>query len=177
MARSDCEGNEFFRHVYATTPFGQLSAVAPFLTTRTDYNFAVRAEDKAGNYETGLHFLLKATAASFSTDVAPILSSRCGACHDFSTVARIVGVKSQINWPCPADPNAGCTLELIDAANPELSAIYRKVNPPNQKTAPFSDAIPNEYTGLQEPRDTIDKLSPPEDDALRVWIVQGAFGN
>jgi hypothetical protein len=178
MIRTDCEGSDFFHHVFATTDFGVLSAIPQFLTTRTDYFFYVRAEDRAGNVETGLHSLLKATATSFRDDVAPILSSRCGACHDFSSVARLVGVASQINWACPTgDPNKGCALDLVEPTAPEFSAIYRKVNPPNQKTAPFSDAVPNEYSGLQEPRDTSDKLSPPEDDALRVWIVQGAFGN
>jgi hypothetical protein len=52
-----------------------------------------------------------------------------------------------------------------------------RINPPNLKTSPFSDSVPNEYGGLQEPRDTQDKLSGSEDDAIRTWIAQGAAGN
>jgi hypothetical protein len=177
MVQTDCQDADFYRHVVAVSDFGVLTLVAPSLNSRTAYFVYVRAEDRAGNVETGSHFVLQATATSFATDVLPILSARCTACHDFTRTANIVGKASLLNVPCAADPNNGCFLSYAEPGKPEQSAIYRKINPPNLKTAPFSDAVPNEYSGLQEPRDTVDKLSGAEDDAIRTWIAQGAISN
>jgi hypothetical protein len=177
MTQTDCEGTDFFRHVVLTTGYNALSATPAFLTVRTDYFFLVRAEDKAGNVSASAPFVRRATPTSFLINVRPILSSRCGACHDFSYVSALEA-PTQINWACPTAPiEDGCPLILIEPGKPEFSAIYRKVNPPNLKTSPFSASVPNEYGGLQEPRDTPDKLTGAEDDALRTWIAQGATAN
>lgn len=178
MIQSDCEGTDFFRHVVLTTGFGAVSAAAGFLVPRTDYHFFVRAEDRAGNVSASPPFVRLASATSFVLNVLPILAARCSACHDFREVSSIVNRTSQINWACPTgDPFKGCPLDLIEPGQPEFSAIYRKINPPNLRTSPFSASVPNEYGGLQEPRDTLDKLTGAEDDAIRTWIQQGALAN
>ena len=176
MAQSDCQGADFFRHVVATTSFGTVAATVQFLTVRTSYAFVVRAEDRAGNVAAAPPAVNQATPTSFSVNVLPILAARCGACHDFRDAAVLLGA-SHMDWACPEKPIDGCRLNFVEKNKPELSAIYRRVNPPNLRTSPFSASVPNEYGGLQEPRDTQDKLTGAEDDILRTWIVQGAEAN
>jgi hypothetical protein len=178
MTQTDCQGADFFRNVVLTTPFGAVNGTAQFLTPRTDYFFVVRAEDRAGNVSAPAPFVRLATATSFAANVLPILAARCGACHDFRDALILTATDTQMNWACPTgDPDKGCRLKQVEKGKPELSAVYRRVNPPNLKTSPFSASVPNEYGGLQEPRDTPDKLTGAEDDALRTWIAQGASGN
>jgi hypothetical protein len=76
------------------------------------------------------------------------------------------------------DPEKG-TLTLVNPGNPELSLLYRRLNPPGLQASPFSAATPNNYSGPQEPRDGsgqyVFPLSGAEDGAIRDWIKQGAF--
>ena len=70
-----------------------------------------------------------------------------------------------------------CLLPLVDPGHPELSLLYRRVNPLGLNTPPFASDELNTYSGIREPRDTIQKLTSEEDSILLDWITQGALGN
>jgi hypothetical protein len=178
---ADCRGASFNTHVAAVTAFGTTNTVLANLTPHTPYYVFVRAEDRSGNLEVADHEQARATAASWKTNVKPILFSRCIACHaTYDNPSAFVGVPSGFyeDQACGAVPLPdGCPLKLIDPGRPEFSLIYRKVNPLNLSTPPFSLTVPNAYSKLQMPRDTGAKLTGPEDDIIRDWITQGALAN
>jgi hypothetical protein len=186
-AQSDCTGSSFASHIVATTAFGSTSVTVSNLTPRTTYSLNIRAEDNAGNVETADHLKTATTATSWSANVRQILFDRCVACHDYQNHATIFNVEGSLldDAACsgPIDAFVGCQLKLIDPGQtgqrgrPEFSIIYRKVNAFGLKVAPFSTAVPNNYQGAHEPRDTPDKLSGEEDDILRDWIEEGATAN
>lgn len=180
VKQSDCAGSAFASHIAATTAFGTTSAVLSNLTSRTSYFIDVRAEDHAGNLETTDHFTVGTTPVSWATDVSKILFDRCVACHEYQVHAAIYNVAGNLLDPkgCSADAGInGCQLKLIDPGRPAFSIIYRKVNPFGLKSNPFSASVPNQYNGAEEPRDTPDKLSADEDQALLDWINDGAYAN
>jgi hypothetical protein len=185
-----CLGAEFTKHIrtpLATTPpegWGVTSLTLDGLVPRTTYFVYVRAEDRAGNMETGNHFQAASTATSFSTNVLPILQDRCNSCHDFS-ILKTVNVEGgyadpNVGTPCQGGTGTGC-LKIVDPNDPELSLLYRKINPLGLQTPPFSSTIPNRYSGSREPRTgsglSVIPLSGAEDGAIRDWIEQGAFAD
>lgn len=178
--QADCIGASFTSHLNATTVFGATSAVVKSLTPRTAYFVNVKAEDHGGNLETADHFVQGTTPTSWATNVSSILFDRCIACHDFNIHAAIFNIPGNLvdpNCTSAGDAFNACQLNLIDPGKPEKSIIYRKVNEFGLKTAPFKPSAPNTFNGLQEPRDTPDKLTGEEDDTLRDWITQGAVAN
>ncbi|MCA9632636.1 MAG: fibronectin type III domain-containing protein [Myxococcales bacterium] len=173
----DCEGAAFDDHIRATTNFGETTARLTNLASRTLYNVYVRAEDMSGNFETGNHSTAVTTSVSYRFDILPLWRDQCNGCHSFqhSTTVNVPGGF--------VDPDVSSTsgLPLILPFQPENSLIYRRINPEGLTTAPFSASKPNDYQGLQEPRDgnglTSSPLSGAEDGLIREWIEQGAFAN
>lgn len=181
---TDCQGASFISHVAATTGFGVKAAPLNYLDPRTQYGVFVRAEDRAGNLETGDHTAQAVTATSWSKNVSSILFDRCIACHDFEQPAAIINVRGSATDPAACPPQdkldstfGACQLKLIDPFRPQFSIIYRRVNLLGLETSPFSATVPNNYEGPLEPRDTADKLSGDERDVLLDWINQGALAN
>jgi hypothetical protein len=196
QVQANCVGAAFNSHIRVTTAFGATATDLTGLFSRTDYFVAVRAEDRAGNVETADHTTQARTATSWFKDVQPLLFIKCISCHSgedrnvpdgrdvqgFDKLSDIVGVKSSTidDAACAGGPHPpdGSVLDLIDdEGRPEFSLIYRKINAFTLKTPPFSDTVPNLYTGLQEPRDTGGGFTSDEDLAVREWIEQGALGN
>ena len=186
VTASDCQGSSFVDHIIATTNWGVTNAALTLLTPRTAYSVYIRPEDRSGNLENADNFSTGKTATSWSLNVQPILFGRCIACHDnYDEPAAIVGVGSAFieAQACAASGNSNvadsgaCLVKLIDPTRPEYSYIYRKVNPLNLATSPFSPAAPNSYDGLQMPRDTSGVLGADDDDIIRTWIEQGASAN
>jgi hypothetical protein len=193
--QSDCQGAAFAAHVAATTAYGTLTARLSFLQPRTSYFVYVRAEDRAGNLESADHFAPRTTATAWTQNVKPILFNRCISCHDFDNAANLVGVGSTYLQSPTEKPSCTvlekpedgfCRLKIVDQVvtsgqptigRPEFSYLYRRINPLGLTTPPFSAAVPNQYSGAREPRDTIEKLSVEEDRILLDWITQGALAN
>jgi hypothetical protein len=186
--KSDCTGSNFISHVALTTAPGINKGSVLNLDPRTSYFVAVRAEDAAGNLEpSDDHVTLASTHTSWTVNAQPILFNRCVSCHDYDDASAIIDVYTGFVQPptetqtCvkPPDgnggPYAGCPLKLIDRTRPEFSMIYRRVNPLGLTTPPFSPAVPNNYRGAREPRDTTEKLTAEEDDILLDWISQGGL--
>jgi hypothetical protein len=169
---SRCVGAAFMNNVRATSDWGETSLAIDNLLSRTQYFVYVRAEDLSGNVELGSHSATRNTLTSWVKDVQPILTAKCLSCHDFG-IARLVNVLGGY-----VDPDLG-TLSLVSPGAPELSLLYRRLNPLGLQASPFSAATPNNYSGPQEPRDGsgqyVFPLSGAEDGAIRDWITQGAF--
>lgn len=169
---SRCVGAAFLSNVRATTDWGETSISIGSLLSRTQYFVYVRAEDRSGNIEFGSHGATRSTLTSWLRDVQPILTQKCLSCHDFG-IPRLVNVLGGY-----VDPVKG-TLSLVNPGDPELSLLYRRLNPLGLQANPFSAATPNNYSGPQEPRDGsgqyVFPLSGAEDGAIRDWIKQGAF--
>ncbi len=173
----DCEGTKFDQHIRVTTNYGETTARLTNLASRTLYNVYVRAEDMSGNFETGNHSMALTTAVSYRFDILPLWRDQCNGCHSFqhSTTVNVPGGF--------VDPDVSSTsgLPLITPFQPENSLMYRRINPEGLTTSPFSSSKPNDYAGLQEPRDgnglTSSPLSGAEDGLIREWIEQGAFAN
>jgi hypothetical protein len=169
---SRCVGAAFTSHVRATSDWGETSLSIGNLLSRTQYFVYVRAEDRSGNLEFGSHSATRSTLTSWVKDVQPILTEKCLSCHDFS-VPRLKDVLGGY-----VDPVKG-NLTLVNPGDPELSLLYRRLNPAGLQASPFSAATPNNYSGPQEPRDGsgqyVFPLSGAEDGAIRDWIKQGAF--
>jgi hypothetical protein len=183
--QTDCTGAKFASHVAVTTAFGTTSATLDYLAPRTKYFVDVRAEDRAGNVEATDHIAPAVTATSWKRNAAPVLFNHCVSCHDYDTPTKTVGVtggyvQTSTETPsCTTLPKDSptCILNLVHPGHPEFSLIYRRINPLGLTTAPFSQAGPNLYTGVREPRDTIAKLTTDEDAIVREWIEQGAFAS
>lgn len=179
--QSDCTGSSFLTHLSTTTTFGATTGTVSNLTPRTAYFVNVRAEDHAGNLETQDHFVQRTTPTSWAANVKDILFDRCIACHDYNVHPAIVNIPGNLlDQAACAGGDAGtngCQLKLVDPNRPEFSILFRKINAFGIKTDPFTPKIPNQFNGLQEPRDTPDKLTPEEIDTIRDWIQQGAFAN
>ncbi len=184
QTKSDCTGSNFSAHVALTTGYGVVKGSATFLDPRTTYFVFVRAEDKAGNVTTDdTHFVQGTTATSWSVNVEPVLFNHCISCHDYNTTTNMINVLSSYvqgmnEAPACAVPPANlqyCQLKLIDPTRPQYSLIYRRVNPLGLTTPPFSAALPNQYSGAREPRDTHTTLTAEEDGILLDWISQGAL--
>ncbi len=193
-SQSECVGNEFYRHIHSTTTAGTLAINLDGLAPRTDHYVYIRPEDAAGNILTDANFVIARTATSWTANVKPLLESRCVACHsggihpdvdldagvdggaaerpDFGNINSLVRVSSY------ADESVGTErLPFIDQnGRPEMSLIYRRINPLGFEGAPFSAGLPNTYVGPQEPRND-SAFTGDEDDILRSWIEQGANGN
>lgn len=178
--QADCLGSAFNRHIRASSPYGATNMVVGGLTSRTRYFVYLRAEDRAGNIETGLHGTSRTTATSFMYDVQPILNDKCNGCHSFA-LGTMVDVPG--GYADPRLPATESGLKLVDPGKPELSLIYRRINPRGLALAPFSASFPNLYaeSSIQEPRDGAGTrtvpLSGAEDGAIRDWILQGAKGD
>ncbi len=171
---ADCMGTEFDKHVRATSAWGATSLGLTGLSPRTLYHVYVRAEDRSGNVETGDHSAQQLTATSYSQNVLPIWEDRCNGCHNFDYLKTVDVLGGYI------DPVYG-NLKLVDKGRPGFSLIYRRINPQGLQTSPFSATVPDNYAGLQEPRDgtglSFTALSPAEDGAIRDWIKAGAYAN
>ncbi|MBX3181446.1 MAG: fibronectin type III domain-containing protein [Polyangiaceae bacterium] len=180
---SRCLGASFNRHIRATTEFGMTNARLTNLLSRAVYHVFVRAEDRSGNLETGNHSASAATPVSYRYDILPLWRHACGGCHSFShaTTVLVPGGFVDPNVTPPFCGAEGCGLPLVWPGQPENSMIYRRINPRGLTTAPFSPAAPNDYVGVQEPRDGAGTLSNPltgaQDGLIRDWIEQGAFAN
>jgi len=178
---ADCVGTSFQSHLVATTAFGAVTANIPNLTPRTTYVFSVRAEDHGGNMETLGHTTQGTTPTSWARNVTDILFNRCIACHDYNVHPAIVNIPGTLldDAACPGVDSGtnGCQLKLVDPGRPQFSIIYRKINAFGLQSAPFSSTAPNQFNGLQEPRDSTDKMTPEEIDTLHDWIKEGAFAN
>jgi hypothetical protein len=198
---ANCVGSEFANHIRTVTDWGVTSATPALMDSRTRYYVYVRAEDRAGNMETGNHTGFATTLTAWSRDVQPLLYQKCGSCHDYYvSPVNLVGVSSSFIDPklnpsteigtvrvCTGTNNSNCTdqpgqvsrIKLVRTGHPELSSLYRRINHLGSTLAPFSGAVPNNYSGTQEPRDganlTFTPLAPQEDAAIRDWITQGAF--
>jgi len=186
---SNCLGAEFGKHV--RTPlagaqpdgWGVTNITLDELIPRTIYFVYVRAEDRSGNMETGNHVAQITTGTSWVANVEPLLLDRCNSCHNFSvvTLKNVEGgyVDPGVGTICQAG-GTGC-LKLVDPGRPELSLVYRKINPSGLQTPPFSPTIPNRYSGSREPRTgsglSVTPLSGAEDGMIRDWIEQGAFAD
>lgn len=172
-----CEGTSFDSHVRVSTAYGATTARLRDLASRTTYHVYVRAEDQSGNFETGNHSASRTTAVSYQFDVLPLLRDSCNGCHSFqhSTIVDVPGGYVDVSF----DATRG--LPFIYPNEPENSLIYRRLNPKGLTTSPFSASKPNDYTGLQEPRNgnglNSTPLSGAQDGLLREWIEQGAFAN
>jgi hypothetical protein len=189
----NCLGSSFLKHLYTVTDFGVDPTQGITLTglrSRTRYFVYVRAEDRSGNLETGAHGGAATTPTTFSGDVEPILRHKCSSCHDYSSPQLVVSKPSGFEEPdglCSTKvvlPDGMSTVAVpvlcvVSAGKPELSMLYRKVNPLHLETAPFSASVDNNYTGLQEPRDGAEQITLPlsgsEVGAIRDWITQGAY--
>jgi hypothetical protein len=178
---ADCVGSAFQSHLAFTTAFGAVTARIANLIPRTTYVFNVRAEDHAGNMETSDHTTQGTTPTSWATNVKDILFNRCIACHDYNIHPAIVNIPGTLldNAACGnVDTGTnGCQLKLIDPGRPQFSIIYRKINAFGLEALPFSQTNPNQFNGLQEPRDAPETFTPDEIDILRRWIEQGAYAN
>jgi hypothetical protein len=203
--QADCIGSSFNQHIYATSAAGDVFMDLHGLLSNQRYYVYVRAEDQAGNDDTGNHFDTNVTPVSFQTDVAPVFFDRCNGCHTFGpSTNTIVGVRgsyvdNRIPLNCNCDPltltptayqkciadcnTAAGGLALVQPGEPQNSLIYRRINPLKLTLPPFNvpPIVSNLYTGPQEPRDAqgnlTDPLSAAEDGAIRDWITQGAFAN
>lgn len=171
---SNCMGTEFLTHIRASSGWGATGITLSGLLPRTDYFVYVRAEDRSGNMETGNHSGQQRTATSYSQNVLPIWEDRCNGCHSFDYLTTVNVTGGYV------DPTYG-SLSIVDPGKPELSLMYRRINPVGLETAPFSATTPNHYSGTQEPRDgsglSFTPLSGDEDGAIRDWITQGATAN
>ncbi len=172
---SDCQGTEFANHIRATSNWGATTLTVGGLLSRTTYFAFVRAEDRDGNMETGEHLAQAKTATSYFDDVQPIWLEKCNSCHSFDP-------NKVVNVPVGyIDPLWGDQVKLVVPGKPEFSLMYRRINPKDLQTPPFSAAVPNTYSGSQEPRDgsglSVDPLSGQEDGVIRDWITQGATAN
>ncbi|HWZ92886.1 MAG TPA: fibronectin type III domain-containing protein, partial [Polyangiaceae bacterium] len=198
---TNCVGSEFASHVHTVTDWGVTAATVPLLDSHTRYYVYVRAEDRGGNMETGNHSGFATTLTAWSRDVQPLLYQKCGSCHDYYvSPVNLVGVSSSFIDPrlnpsteigtvrvCTGTNNSSCSdqpgqvsrIKLVKPGHPELSSLYRRINHLGTTLAPFSGAVPDNYSGTQEPRDganlTFTPLTPLEDAAIRDWITQGAF--
>ncbi len=178
-----CLGANFNLHIRATTAFGTTTARLTNLASRTVYHVFIRAEDRSGNLETGNHSASAATPVSYRYDILPLWRHACGGCHSFSHATTVL-VPGGFVDPDVAPPFCGaegCGLPLVWPGQPENSMLYRRINPVGLTTPPFSAADPNDYVGVQEPRDGAGTLSSPltgaQDGLMRDWIEQGAFAN
>ena len=198
---TNCVGAAFGNHVRTVTDWGVSNATTLLLDSRTRYYVYVRAEDRGGNMETGNHAAFATSLTAWSRDVQPLIYQKCGSCHDYYvSPVSLNGVSSSFIDPklnpsteigtvrvCTGTNNTVCTdqpgqvsrIKLVKPGHPELSSIYRRINHLGTALAPFSGAVPNNYSGLQEPRDgaslTFTPLSPDEDAKIRDWITQGAY--
>jgi hypothetical protein len=183
--KTDCSGTAFASHIAATTDYGILKAKISYLDTRTTYFVYVRAEDRSGNLETKDHLIPATTATSWVTNAKPILFNHCVSCHDYDMASVMVGVGSSYVQVPGEDPScttvpkdfSACPLQLVDPGRPQFSLVYRRINPLGLTTPPFTSTAKNLYSGVREPRDTVEKLSAEEDSILLDWITQGAFSN
>jgi hypothetical protein len=197
--QADCIGVQFNQHIYATSAAGDVFMDLHGLISNQRYYVYVRAEDLAGNDDTGNHFDTAVTPVSFQTDVAPVFFDRCNGCHSFgpstNTIVNVLGSYVDNRLPsgcgCATGDQAcidncvakGGGLALVLPGQPQNSLIYRRINPLKLTLPPFNVApvVSNLYTGPQEPRDAqgnlTDPLSAAEDGAIRDWITQGAFAN
>lgn len=182
--KSDCTGSNFATHLALTTGYGATKGSLTFLDPRTSYFVFLRAEDKAGNVTTDdIHFTQGTTATSWSLNVQPVLFDHCISCHDYNIAANMINVlSSYVEQPsevpaCATLPKDSiyCQLKLVDPGKPEVSLLYRRVNPLGLTTPPFSSTVPNLYSGAREPRDTHTSLTAEEDGILLDWISQGAL--
>lgn len=92
---------------------------------------------------------------SFSTDIAPILMTRCSACHQW-THGTLVGQTGSMSG-CSGQP-------LVVAGNASMSHMYLKVT---NDPAKCGGAMPQGTSGL----------GAPETDKIRSWIQAGAPNN
>jgi hypothetical protein len=188
----DCLGTAFAKHIRATSDWGATSLTLTGALPRTRYFVYVRAEDRSGNFETGNHSGIVVSRTGWSANVQPLLLDRCNGCHGFLSATQLNDVPSSYidpNLPTryaiividgvPTQVPVG--MPLVWPGRPEASYIYRKINPLGLQAPPFSAAIPNNYSGLREPRDgsnlTYTPLSQQEDSILRDWIAEGALGD
>lgn len=184
ITESDCQGSAFVSNIWASSDFGDTSITLNNLTPRTAYFIYVRAEDRSGNFETGNNSTSIVTNTSWLRNVLPIFQDKCNGCHQFDAISRVRRVPTSFvdpNYPgYPAGGTNGSGLFLADPMRPETSMIYRRINPKDLTTFPFTASQPNLYVGLREPRDgtglSFEALSVEEDAIILEWIQQGAFG-
>jgi len=177
---TDCLGESFLSHVYASSGLGATQFDLTGLLSRTHYFVYVRAEDEAGNLSKTDQGSAATTPTSYSRDVAPIFFDKCNGCHDpaFSVLTTVKVAGGYVDTRLPPSPNG---LSLIEPGKPQESLIYRRINPLGLTVAPFSAALSDLYRGPQEPQNAqkifAGPLSGAEDGAIRDWITQGAFAN
>lgn len=96
---------------------------------------------------------------SYRTDVLPILSRECFACHGPDEVARKGGFR--LDLPSPA-PNHGKTRRALVPGNPSASEMYRRITS-------TSDTL------KMPPPEVGHRLKKADVATLRIWIEQGAI--
>jgi hypothetical protein len=130
--------------------------------TSTDKQ-AVQAEKSVEQEETAIQ-----SEVSFATDVAPIFSAKCNACHHPDNAVKVdltrpfhpeLGLINRPNsWTKSSRP------VLVVPGDPEASALIWKVEQTELELKVDGDPMPWH----------IDPLTEGELDSLRQWILQGA---
>lgn len=155
----------------ATTAYGATNYTITGLVARQAYSVSLRAEDAAGNVETGSNWGSATTATSYSTFLAPIwttaaASGGCaGGCHSFSfTYAGLTTGYSSFKTNAPT-----CTtgaLPLVVPGSPFGSAVYRKMTGNFAGTCVSGTRMPSGGT----PNSLYEAY-------VNEWITQGAWDN
>lgn len=155
----------------ATTAYGATNHTITGLSSRQAYSVSVRAEDAAGNVETGGNWGSATTATSYTTFLSPIwttapASGGCaGGCHSFSfTYAGLTAGYSSFKTNAPT-----CTtgaLPLVVPGSAFGSALYRKMTGNFAGTCVSGTRMPSGGT----PNATYETY-------VNEWITQGAWDN
>jgi hypothetical protein len=162
------------------------------LTSRTQYYWAVRASDRAGNVDENAAIATEITLVSFANDVQPIFSTSCAktTCHmgenapqgmrleEGYAYSNIVNI--QTVWPTEDNPHFGARIDRIEPGDPFRSFLWHKLNFTSEVSGTDTSYDPPRTWsfGLGMPRDTFPtKLPQSSLDIIESWILDGARNN
>jgi hypothetical protein len=162
------------------------------LDSRTQYYWAVRASDRAGNVDANTATVTDVTLVSFLNDVQPIFTTSCAktTCHlgeDAMQGMRIEEgyaylhtVNAPTVWPTELNPDFGSRIDRIEPGDTFRSFVYHKINHSEELGGVNTNVDPPQpfLFGSGMPKDIFPQKLPQADlDTIESWIIQGAGDN
>jgi hypothetical protein len=157
---------------------GTLQAIVPVLTSRTTYQFVVRAVDAAGNESVNTASISQTTFTSLGNDVFPLVSSRCVGCHVAGGQAVLQGIN--MNYASAGDVYDSWVSQTSQCVTAATNGFGTRVVPGDAASSFLWNKVSGLPAGVvcgsqmplgQTPLDA-GELSIIED-----WINQGAIEN